>query len=284
MDLARLAGGPFGQERPSWYCGREEVIDMRGDLPLGLPAASGHPPVEWQVSNHVVPYPVAIEVMTTRAVAIAAGGARELVWLLEHPALYTAGTSARAEDLVEPRFPVFTTGRGGQFTYHGPGQRVAYVMLDLKRRIPDLRRLVAALEEWIIRTLRTFGINGERREDRVGVWVPLGRDQREDKIAAIGIRVRHFVTLHGISLNVDPDLEHFQGIVPCGVSNPRYGTTSLAKLGRSVTIPEADLALRREFEPLFGKTEWVPGDPPELRMTSARPRAEETVGSSANCA
>jgi lipoyl(octanoyl) transferase len=245
------------------------MIGMRGDLPIGLAAANSHPPVEWQVSGGLIPYPVAVEVMTTRAAAIAAGRARELVWLLEHPALYTAGTSARAEDLIEPRFPVFTTGRGGQFTYHGPGQRVAYVMLDLKRRTPDVRRLVAALEEWIIRTLRTFGIHGERREDRVGVWVPLGTDEREDKIAAIGIRVRRFVTLHGISLNVDPELEHFKGIVPCGVSNPRYGTTSVAKLGRSVTLLEADAALRREFEPLFGKAESVPGDPPELGLAMA---------------
>jgi len=247
--------------------GSKEVIGMRGDLPVGLAAASGHTPVEWQVSGAVVPYPIAVEVMTTRAAAIASGRARELVWLLEHPPLYTAGTSARSEDLIEPRFPVFSTGRGGQFTYHGPGQRVAYVMLDLKRRTPDLRRLVAALEEWIIRALRTFGVDGERREDRVGVWVPLGTDGREDKIAAIGIRVRHFVTLHGISLNVDPDLRHFKGIVPCGVSDPRHGITSLAKLGRSVTILEADAALRREFEPLFGDTEFVPGDPPELSLT-----------------
>jgi lipoyl(octanoyl) transferase len=247
----------------------KEMIGMRGDLPVGLAAASNYPPVEWQVSDGLVPYPAAVEVMTARAAAIAAGSARELVWLLEHPALYTAGTGARAEDLIDPRFPVFTTGRGGQFTYHGPGQRVAYVMLDLKRRTPDLRRLVAALEEWIIRTLRSFGIRGERREDRVGVWVPLGTNEREDKIAAIGIRVRRFVTLHGISLNVDPELEHFKGIVPCGVANPLYGTTSFAKLGRSVTLPEADAALRREFEPLFGKTESVPGDPPELGLTTA---------------
>jgi len=235
---------------------------MRGDLPIGLLASGHHPPVEWRVTRRLVAYPAALDVMTMRASAIAAGRACELVWLIEHPPLYTAGTGARSEDLIKPRFPVFTTGRGGQFTYHGPGQRVAYLMLDLKRRTPDVRRFVATLEEWIIRTLRTFGVAGERREDRVGVWVPL--DGREDKIAAIGIRVRRFVTLHGISLNVDPDLEHFSGIVPCGVSDPHHGLTSLAKLGRSVTMWEADAALRREFEPLFGTTELLPGDPPEL--------------------
>jgi lipoyl(octanoyl) transferase len=259
--------GVYVHECPIAVFASKEVMSMRGDLPVGLAAASGHSPVEWQVSSRVVPYPIAVEVMTTRAAAIASGRARELVWLLEHPPLYTAGTSAKPEDLIEPRFPVFSTGRGGQFTYHGPGQRVAYVMLDLKRRTPDLRRLVAALEEWIIRTLRTFGVDAERREDRVGVWVPLGTDGREDKIAAIGIRVRRFVTLHGISLNVDPDLGHFKGIVPCGISDPRHGMTSLAKLGRSITLLEADAALRQEFEPLFGKTEFVPGDPPELGLT-----------------
>lgn len=237
---------------------------MRGDLPIGLPASGRNPPVEWRISGSVVPYPVAVEVMTTRVAAIASGKARELVWLIEHPPLYTAGTSARPADLIEPRFPVFATGRGGQFTYHGPGQRVAYLMLDLKRRTVDVRRFVATLEEWIIRTLRTFGIDGERREDRVGVWVRGHAEEREDKIAAIGIRVRHFVTLHGISLNVDPDLEHFSGIVPCGVANPRYGTTSIAKLGRSVTIAETDAALHGEFEPLFGPAEIVTGDPSEL--------------------
>jgi lipoyl(octanoyl) transferase len=270
IGLVRPVDGVYGQGEPRApivASESKEVIGMRGDLPIGLPAAGSHPPVEWRVSSRVVPYPVAVEVMTTRAAAIAAGRARELVWLIEHPPLYTGGTSARPEDLIEPRFPVFTAGRGGQFTYHGPGQRIAYVMLDLKRRTPDLRRFVATLEEWIIRALRTFGVNGERREDRVGVWVPLDADQREDKIAAIGIRVRHFVTLHGISLNVDPDLEHFNGIVPCGVSDPRHGTTSLAKLGCAVTISEADVALRREFEPLFGKTDSRPGDPPELGLT-----------------
>lgn len=240
---------------------------MRGDLPIGLPFSGNHPPVEWRVSGLLVPYPAAVEVMSARAAAIAAGRARELIWLIEHPPLYTAGAGARPEHLIEPRFPVFTTGRGGQFTYHGPGQRVAYVMLDLRRRVPDVRRFVATLEEWIIRTLRRFGIDGERREDRIGVWVRGDADDREDKIAAIGIRVRHFVTMHGISLNVDPNLEHFTGIVPCGIAHPRYGTTSLAKLGHAVTMPETDAALRREFEPLFGKTDAVAGDPPELALS-----------------
>ena len=183
--------------------------------------------------------------------------APELVWLLEHPPLYTAGTSAKPEDLIEARFPVHQTGRGGQFTYHGPGQRVAYVMLDLNRRGPDVRRFVATLEEWIIRTLAAFNVRGERREDRIGVWVrrPDKGDGCEDKIAAIGIRVRKWVTLHGIALNVEPDLSHFSGIVPCGVSEQRYGVTSLADLGLPVTMAEVDMALRREFETLFGRTD-----------------------------
>src|SRR5205814_1918915 len=182
---------------------------------------------------------------------IARGDAPELIWLLEHPPLYTAGTSARDADLVIPaRFPVHHTGRGGQYTYHGPGQRVAYLMLDLKRRAPDVRRYVATLEEWIIRTLWSFHVRGERREDRVGVWVRRPDIGREDKIAAIGIRVRRFVTLHGISLNVDPDLTHFAGINPCGISDSRYGVTSLVDLGLPVTMPEVDVTLRREFEVL----------------------------------
>ena len=194
--------------------------------------------------------------MEARAAAIADGRAPELVWLLEHPPLYTAGTSARPEDLTEARFPVHAVGRGGQFTYHGPGQRVAYVMLDLKRRAPDVRRFVATLEEWLIRTLAGFNVRGERREDRIGVWV--ARPERgaghEDKIAAIGIRLKRWVSLHGIALNVDPDLSHFSGIVPCGVADPRYGVTSLTDLGHLVTLPEVDMVLRREFEGLFGET------------------------------
>ena len=194
--------------------------------------------------------------MTARAEAIARGDAPELVWLLEHPALYTAGTSARPAELLEARFPVHTTGRGGQFTYHGPGQRVGYVMLDLRRRAPDIRRFVVTLEEWLIRALATFNIRGERREDRVGVWLrrPDKGFEFEDKIAAIGIRVRHWVTLHGFALNIEPELSHFAGIVPCGVIDRRYGVTSLADLGHTVSMPEVDVALRATFAPLFGAT------------------------------
>ena len=194
--------------------------------------------------------------MERRAAAIAAGQAPELVWLLEHPPLYTAGTSANPRDIVDARFPLYQTGRGGQMTYHGPGQRVAYVMLDLKRRLPDVRRFVATLEEWIIRTLAAFNVRGERREDRIGVWVRRSEkgEGREDKIAAIGIRVKQWVTLHGIALNVDPDLSHFSGIVPCGVSDQRYAVTSLCDLGLPVSMAEVDMVLRREFDPLFGAT------------------------------
>ncbi|HET7849206.1 MAG TPA: lipoyl(octanoyl) transferase LipB [Pseudolabrys sp.] len=220
-------------------------------------APPGSLPVAWRISTEQQPYEAAVAAMEARATAIAAGTAPELVWLLEHPPLYTSGTSAKAGELIEARFPVYQTGRGGQMTYHGPGQRVAYVMLDLRRRGPDVRRFVATLEEWIIRTLAAFNVRGERREDRVGVWVrrPEKGDGREDKIAAIGIRIRHWVTLHGIALNVDPDLSHFSGIVPCGVSEPRYGVTSLADLGLTATMDDVDIALRREFEGLFGPTE-----------------------------
>jgi lipoyl(octanoyl) transferase len=194
--------------------------------------------------------------MTSRAAAIARDEAAELVWLLEHPALYTSGTSARPQELLDARFPVYVAGRGGQFTYHGPGQRVGYVMLDLKRRAPDVRRFVASIEEWIVRTLRAFGVPGERREDRVGVWVarPDKGEGAEDKIAAIGIRVQRWVTLHGFSLNVAPDLSHFSGIVPCGVSERKFGVTSLADLGRRASVQDVDRALRAAFEPLFGAT------------------------------
>ena len=206
-------------------------------------------PVVWEVAAAPVPYPDAAARMEREVEAIFRGEASERVWLLEHPALYTAGTSANEDDLVEPnRFPVFRTGRGGQYTYHGPGQRVAYVMLDLKRRGQDVRAFVAGLEQWLIDTLAAFNLKGERREDRVGVWVT--RADREDKIAAIGIRVRHWVSFHGISLNVDPDLNHFSGIVPCGVTE--HGITSLADLGLNVTMVDVDQALKAAFLPIFG--------------------------------
>ena len=199
--------------------------------------------------------------MESRADAIAAGDAPERVWLLEHPPLYTAGTSAKAADLLDARFPVFRAGRGGQFTYHGPGQRVVYVMLDLKRRRPDVRAFVGALEGWLIDALQALGVTGETRETRVGVWVgrpnkPRGIDgaMAEDKIAAIGIRVRRWVSFHGVSLNVAPDLTHFQGIVPCGIGEAHYGVTSLRDLGRVATMADVDAALRAAFETRFGPT------------------------------
>jgi len=208
---------------------------------------------EWRVDEALVPYESALVLMEARAAAIASGEAREFVWLLEHPPLYTAGTSAQPSDLIAARFPVYTAGRGGQFTYHGPGQRVAYVMLDLKRRGPDIRRFVVMLEEWIIRTLGAFNVTGERRDERIGVWVrrPDKGPGHEDKIAAIGIRVKRWVSLHGIALNVDCDLSHFAGIVPCGIADARYGVTSLLDLGHAVRMPKVNAALRREFEVLF---------------------------------
>jgi lipoyl(octanoyl) transferase len=232
------------------------VVNVRDEIRTGLLPAAGAAPVEWRVSEGLVPYADAVAAMQARVDAIAAGEAPESVWLVEHPPLYTAGTSARAGDIRDARFPVHETGRGGQLTYHGPGQRVAYPMLDLKRRAPDVRRYVATLEEWLMRTLAAFNVRGERREDRIGVWVrrPDKGDGSEDKIAAIGIRVTRWVTLHGIALNVDPDLSHFGGIVPCGVQERRYGVTSLADLGHIVSMPEVDMVLRREFEPLFGAT------------------------------
>jgi lipoyl(octanoyl) transferase len=229
------------------------MIKTRDEIASLAPAARGGF-ADWRVEIAPVAYEEALAVMEARAAAIAAGDANELVWLLEHPPLYTAGTSARPEHLVEPRFPVFSTGRGGQFTYHGPGQRVAYVMLDLKRRGIDIRRFVANLEEWLIRTLSAFNIRGERREDRIGVWVrrPDKGEGCEDKIAAIGIRVKHWVSLHGVSLNVDPDLGHFDGIVPCGVGEPRFGVTSFLELGHVVSMVEVDDSLRHAFVEVFG--------------------------------
>ncbi|MFC5560563.1 lipoyl(octanoyl) transferase LipB [Methylobacterium aerolatum] len=215
----------------------------------------GSPPVAWRVSEGLVDYGEAVAWMEARAAEIAAGRAPECVWLLEHPPLYTAGTSARAEDLVAPgRFPVHPSGRGGQYTYHGPGQRVAYVLLDLSRRRADLRAYVASLEAWLIATLDAFNVRAERREDRVGVWVrrPEKGGGAEDKIAAIGIRVRRWVSFHGISLNVDPDLAHFAGIVPCGVRD--HGVTSLVDLGLPVSLAEVDMQLRAAFEEVFGGT------------------------------
>ena len=211
--------------------------------------------VEWRIATAPVSYPDAIQVMEERANAIAEGRETELVWLLEHPPLYTAGTSSKAKDLVDARFPVFETGRGGQYTYHGPGQRVAYIMLDLSKRKQDLRAFVAALEAWVIATLSEFNISGERREDRVGVWVkrPDKGEGYEDKIAAIGIRVRKWVSFHGISLNVEPDLSHFSGIVPCGITSKKFGVTSLVDLGLPVTMTDADSALKRTFENVFGQ-------------------------------
>lgn len=212
----------------------------------------------WRITDERIPYPEAVEFMERRVAEIRAGTASEMIWLLEHPPLYTAGTSAKPGDLLKPdRFPVYETGRGGQFTYHGPGQRVAYTMLDVKKRGADVRRFVHDLEEWVIRTLARFNVRAERREGRVGIWVADGSlgSGREDKIGAIGIRLRHWVSFHGIAINLDPDLSHFDGIVPCGISESAvspYGVTSLAKLGQMVTMPELDMALKAAFEEVFG--------------------------------
>jgi lipoyl(octanoyl) transferase len=215
--------------------------------------------VEWRVSEGLTPYEAALVFMDKRADAIAAGAAREQVWLLQHPPIYTAGASAGAAGLIDPRFPVHRTGRGGQHTYHGPGQRVAYVMLDLRRRRPDVRAFVAALEAWIIASLDALGIEAGRREDRVGVWVArpdkpraIGGAIAEDKIAALGIRVRRWVSLHGVSLNVAPDLSHYSGIVPCGIATAHYGVTSLADLGVAAEMGAVDASLARTFEAIFG--------------------------------
>jgi len=233
---------------------------LRQDIAPSMLPAEGCPPVRWWISDGLIPYEEAVAEMERQVGLIADGKADELVWLLEHPPLYTAGTSADAKDLVQPdRFPVFATGRGGEYTYHGPGQRVAYVMLDLKRRRQDVRAYVAALEEVIIRTLDAMNVKGERREDRVGVWVrrpekptlPDG-SMSEDKIAALGIRLRKWVSFHGLSLNVDPDLDHFGGIVPCGIS--AYGVTSLVDLGLPVMMADVDIRLREAFEEVFGPT------------------------------
>ena len=233
-------------------------MTKRSQLSASLRPSVPSPPVEWRIEPGLTPYEGALAFMEERAAAIRDGVAGELIWLVEHPPLYTAGTSARAEDLIEPdRFPVFDAGRGGEYTYHGPGQRVAYAMLDLKRRKEDVRAFVAALEDWIIAALARFNVRGERRDDRIGVWVvrpdrpplPDGRPA-EDKIAAIGIRLRRWVSFHGIAVNVEPDLTHFSGIVPCGISG--YGVTSLVDLGLPVTMADFDIALKAAFEDVFG--------------------------------
>ena len=210
------------------------------------PAVKGS--LEWQISDAPVAYPQALAAMEARAAAIADGQAGEMVWLLEHPPIYTAGTSARDQDLLDARFPVYRTGRGGQFTYHGPGQRVGYVLLDLKRRKPDVRAYVHDLERWLIEALALFNVKGERREGRVGIWVQRG--DREDKIAALGVRIKRWVTFHGVALNVEPDMSHFSGIVPCGVS--AQPVTGLADLGIPVSTADVDVALKQSFRKVFG--------------------------------
>lgn len=213
-------------------------------------------PVEWTVEDSPVPYTAAETFMRERASQIARGSAPELVWLLEHPPVYTAGTSAREDDLRSPeRFPVFTTGRGGQYTYHGPGQRIAYVMLNLKQRQPDVRAFVSSLEDWVIDTLFAFGIKGQKRTGRIGIWVEQRDGPKvieENKIAALGIRLHKWVSYHGISINIDPDLEHFSGIVPCGIDD--HGITSFEALGLTTTMDEVDQELKKQFENRFGPT------------------------------
>ncbi len=230
-----------------------------------LPAAAAQP-VEWIVAEGYTDYGFALKRMEDWAAAIAEGRATEKVWLVEHPPLYTAGTSAQPQDLLTQEFPVFDAGRGGQYTYHGPGQRVAYVLLDLSRRRRDVRAFVGALESWLIASLDRFNVKGETREDRVGVWVrrpekPAGPngEAAEDKIAAIGVRLRRWVSFHGVSLNVEPDLSHFKGIVPCGIAQSHLGVTSLVDLGLPVTMEDVDVALRQAFEPIFGPTAAVSG-------------------------
>lgn len=243
--------------------------------PLPDPNGSSHNarriarPIEWAISEQPVEYPAALDAMQARAMAISEGRAPELIWLLEHPALYTAGTSAKIEDLIDPSLlPVFPAGRGGQYTYHGPGQRIAYVMLNLKARGGDVRALVSTLERWVTGALASFNVKGETRPGRVGIWVrrPEVRDGGEDKIAALGLRVSRGVTTHGISLNVEPDLTHYRGIVACGLRD--YGVTSLADLGLPVTMLDADAALRQAFESEFGPVQSAP--PPDLGLRTER--------------
>jgi lipoyl(octanoyl) transferase len=233
----------------------------RDALAPRLRAAPDAPPVEWRIETGLIGYPEAVAEMEARAALIAQGAAAERIWLVEHPPIYTAGSSAKPADLLDARFPVHQTGRGGQFTYHGPGQRVAYVMLDLTRRQRDVRAFVCALESWLIATLADFRVTGERREARVGVWVARPDKPRgphgeiaEDKIAAIGVRLRQWVSFHGAALNVAPDLSHFSGIAPCGVRDAHLGVTSLADLGPPVEMSDVDAALRKNFEAIFGPT------------------------------
>ena len=261
---------------------------QRNDIDLSLHAAPGFAPAELAISDGLVDYAAASAFMEARVAAIADGRANELIWFLEHPPLYTAGTSADPKDLIDPeRFPVYATGRGGEYTYHGPGQRVVYVMLDLKRRKQDVRAFVAALESVIINTLEQMNVRGERREDRVGVWVRRPEKPRlpdgsmsEDKIAALGIRLRRWVSFHGLSLNVDPDLSHFTGIVPCGIT--AYGVTSLVDLGLLVMMSDVDVRLKRAIEDVFGAVVPVPVDPisglPSENVLSPAPASAATGG------
>ncbi len=257
----KLAFYALHRHKQGFRIERPRLSSPRSASPLLPLPLAGAPPVEWAEATGLVGYERAASEMEARAEAIAAGEAGERVWLVEHPPLYTAGTSAKPGDLLDARFPVFKTGRGGQYTYHGPGQRVAYAMLDLRRRRPDLRAYVATLEAWLIDTLASFGLRGETREDRVGVWVArpdkppgLRGEPAEDKIAAIGVRVRRWATFHGVALNVAPNLSHFAGIVPCGIGAAHLGVTSLRDLGLDVSMAEADAALRTAFERRFGAT------------------------------
>ena len=231
----------------------DRILDTEHDA---QPVLSPAQPIEWRISDSLVDYPEALAFMEQRVADIRAGSAPECVWLLEHPPLYTAGTSAADDELLDGnRFPVYQTGRGGRYTYHGPGQRIAYVMLDLKRRGSDVRRYVHDLEEWVIQSLQGFNVIGERREGRVGIWVrngaPSNPATQENKIAAIGVRIRRWVSYHGIAINVEPDLEHFSGIVPCGIEE--HGVTSLWDQGVTATMNDVDLQLRQSFEAVFGR-------------------------------
>jgi lipoyl(octanoyl) transferase len=257
--MAAPVDGPGDtKSTPGWQGATAESLRIEPEMPI-LSLMIERPSPEWRISDQPVSYEEALAAMEARVAEIRAGRARELVWLLEHPPLYTAGTSARAIDLLQPvRFPVHAAGRGGQYTYHGPGQRVVYVMLDLRQRKCDVRRFVFDLEEWTIRALARFNVRAERRPGRVGVWVArpekppaLDGAPREEKIAAIGVRIRHWVSFHGISINVEPDLSHYDGIVPCGIAE--HGVTSLVDLGLPVTLADLDDALQVAFDEVFGE-------------------------------